>query len=91
MQAAFLAPQSAADGTSWTACGDAITRYNRLHVLNNTGTALQFRRAGAPTVFFTLKDGQAWSFAVIYAANLEFRRVDTSTTQITLNIEAELN
>lgn len=92
MQSYFLNPQSAAVGTTWTAIGDSTTRVNRVTVVNNTGTELEFRRAGSPATVHRLKDGQAYSYAIIFAANLEFRRVDTSNTQVTLySVEAELN
>lgn len=91
MKTKFLAIESDADGTQWTAFGGvtADDRYNRLHVLNNTGTALEFRRNGTSDVF-TLPDGMAWSFAIVHLGNIEFRRVDQSNTQVTPSAEAEL-
>jgi hypothetical protein len=91
MKTEFISVQTAATGTEWTALGGvaADDRFNRLAVVNNTGTALEFRRNGGGTSF-QLPDGMAWNFAIVHLGNLEVRRADTSNTQVTLYGEAEL-
>lgn len=92
MKAEFISIQTAATGTNWTAFGGADstdTRFNRLHVINNTGTTLSFRRNGGGTVF-NLPQGLTWSFAIVHLSNLEVKRTDESNTQVTIYAEAEL-
>lgn len=92
MKAEFISVQTAATGTNWTALGgadSAETRFNRVHIVNNTGTTLSFRRNGAGTAF-QLPQGLTWSFAIVHLSNLEVKRADESNTQVTLYGEAEL-
>jgi hypothetical protein len=92
MKAEFISVQTAATGTNWTALGgadSADTRFNRVHVINNTGTTLLFRRNGAG-VEFELPQGLTWSFAIVHLANLEVKRADESNTRVTIYAEAEL-
>jgi hypothetical protein len=59
-----------------------------LAVINNTGTELQFRRSNDTTPTFELKDGQAWEFPLsANAKEIEVRRTDNSTSQVTVKGE----
>lgn len=91
MKAEFISVQTAATGTNWTALGGvtADDRFNRVHIVNNTGTTLSFRRNGGGTVF-QLPQGLTWSFAIVHLGNLEVKRADDSNTQVTIYGEAEL-
>lgn len=77
-----IAAQTAADGTGWTAFESV--RASNLIVSNQTGTSLEFRQDGAG-VGFVVPNGTIFEFSEIGdAAQLEVRRVDTSTTQVTV-------
>lgn len=86
----FLSAQTAATGTNWTSFPAYVC--SMLHVLNNSGTSVHLRRKGETDAsrVFLLKDGQAWSVrSLTNADQVEFRRKDTSNTQVTLQAEAE--
>lgn len=88
----FLTASSSLTGTTWTSFPSAAP-VNVVHVLNNTGTDLVFRRSGDTSSTFVLPTSIAWSFrGLTDSSQLQFRRVDLSNTSVTLSsIEAELD
>jgi hypothetical protein len=88
-EAKFLKLVTSATGTTWVA-PTSITNVTVLHVINNTGATWEFRRTGDTSNTFQLPNGLAYSFRGLTNANqLEFRRADTSNTQLTAFAEAE--
>lgn len=87
--AQFTSLTTNATGTTWTAFA-SISPATTVHVLNNTGTTLEFRRSGGTAAVFQLPTSMAWSFkALTNSSQLECRRVDTSNTQVTVFAEVE--
>jgi hypothetical protein len=88
--AKFLKLITSATGTDWVAPA-STSNITVLHVINNTGSTWEFRRSGDTVATFQLPDGLAYSFRGLSNSNqLEFRRADTSGTQLTAFAEAEL-
>lgn len=77
-------------GTTWMSGAD-VSPATVVHVLNDTGTDLVFRRQGDTDATFVLPDTFAWSFRGLSNSNqLQFRRLDTTNTPVTAYAEVEL-
>lgn len=88
--AKFLKLVTSTTGSTWVAAPSAAP-VTVLHVLNDTGTDLEFRRSGDTSATFVLPDTFAWSFrGLTNSSQLEFRRVDTTNTPVSAYAEAEL-
>lgn len=84
--ATIITVQSASSGTGWAAFPS--TTCDTLDIVNNTGTDIEYRRGGAG-YSITIPDGSARAVtALTNASEIEVRRVDQSTTQVTLTAEA---
>jgi hypothetical protein len=84
--ATITSVQTASNGTDWTAFGSASC--SALNVANNTGTTLEYRRGGTGSTM-PIFDGYSCIIVGIANANeISVRRVDNSTTQVTLAAEA---
>jgi len=78
-------------GTTWVS-GENVNPASVFHVLNNTGTTLEFRRQGDTGALFQLPTNMAWSFKGLTNSNqLQFRRADTSNTPVTAWGEVEFS
>jgi hypothetical protein len=87
--AAFLTSvQTSATGTNFVTFPAYVC--DGVHVINNTGTTLAFKR-GSDSATFELPTGSGYSFYGITNANqLSVKRADDSNTQVTIkSIEAE--
>lgn len=79
-----------ADGSTFVAFPSA-TPVTVLHVLNNTGTSIDFARVGDASAIFTLPTAFAWSFrGLTDSSQIQVKRTDNSNTGVTLYAEAEL-
>lgn len=88
--AKFLTLITSGTGSTWVA-PSSVTNITVLHVINNTGQTLEFRRSGDTSATFQLPDGLAYSFRGLSNSNqLEFRRADLSSSPLTAYAEAEL-
>lgn len=88
--AKFIKLETNSTGTTWVSAAD-INPATVVHVLNNAGTNLEFRRQGDTSATFVIPDTFAWSFRGISNSNqLQFRRADTSNTPVTAYGEVEL-
>ena len=77
-------------GTTWVSGAD-VSPATVVHVLNDTGADLEFRRQGDTAATFVLPDTFAWSFRGLTNSNqLQFRRADTTNTPVTAYGEVEL-
>lgn len=86
----FLSLSSNTTGATWNTF-TSIKPATVLHVLNNTGTTLSFRRSGDTSAEFQLPTGMAWSFrGLTDTAQIQMRRTDVSGTSVTVYAEAEL-
>lgn len=85
--AAFGSVQTAADGTSWTALASAACKQVPLY--NDTGTTLLIRRGGAGTEFPHVDGTYITYRGLTNADQLEVKRQDESTTQVTAYYEIE--
>ena len=84
--ATILSATTAAGGTTFVAFGSQAC--SALDVVNNSGVTIEIRRDGAG-VAIPLLPGQARLFVGIANANqLGVRRLDQSTTQVTVHGEA---
>jgi len=82
----ILTVQSASSGTGWAAFPS--TTCDTLDIVNNTGTDIEYRRGGGGSSI-VIPDGSARAVtAITNASEIEVRRVDQSTTQVTLTAEA---
>jgi len=82
-----LSVQTAATGTDWSAF--ASQPLKQLTVSNQTGTDIEFRQDGAG-VGFILPNGSIFTFfGITNADQIEARRVDTSSTQVTVTARWE--
>lgn len=78
-------------GSTWVS-GSNVSPATVVHVLNNTGTTIEFRRQGDTASTFQLPTGMAWSFRGLTNSNqLQFRRSDTSNTTVTAWGEVEFS
>lgn len=79
-----LQVETAADGESYTALASRKAREVKL--TNNTGTAIDVRRAGSSDSPFELVDGDTQIFRVVGSTGeIEVKRSDDSTSQVTLS------
>lgn len=79
--------QTAATGTNYTALTAQVCRV--VHIINDTGTALEVRQNGAG-VALPVATGTGFSFfGVTNASELSVRRTDTSNTQVTVKYRWE--
>lgn len=84
--AVIVTMQSQATGANWTAF--AARPCEALDIVNNTGTALEYRRGGAGASI-VIPDGSSRLVVGITDANqISMRRVDQSNTQVTITAEA---
>jgi len=82
-----LSLTTAANGTDWVAY--ASQRLSRLTVSNQSGTTIEFRQGGAG-VGFRVPSGQFFTFHNIgSASDIEARRVDLNTSQVTVTARWE--
>lgn len=85
----FLSLSSNTTGTTWNSF-PSVTPATVLHVLNNTGTTLSFRRSGDTSAEFQLPTGIAWSFrGITDSSQIQMRRTDTSNSSVTAYAEVE--
>lgn len=87
--AKFIPLITSGTGTTWVS-GANVSPATVVHVLNNTGTTITFRRQGDTAATFELPTSMAWSFRGLTNSNqLQFRRADTSNTPVTAWGEVE--
>lgn len=80
--AGHLSLQTNADGTTYTAFSSQACK--QLTVSNQSGTTLEFQQGGSG-VAFQVPTGSFYTFfGLSNASSLGARRVDTSTTQVTI-------
>jgi hypothetical protein len=85
----FLSLSSNTTGTTWNTF-QSVTPATVLHVLNNTGTTISFRRTGDTSAEFQLPTGIAWSFrGLTDSAQMQMRRTDLSNSSVTVYSEVE--
>lgn len=85
----FLSLSSNTTGSTWNSFS-SVTPATVLHVLNNSGTTLSFRRSGDTSAEFQLPTGIAWSFrGITDSAQLQMRRTDLSNSSVTVYAEVE--
>ena len=78
----IVSAQTASTGTNWTAFGSL--ECNWLDLVNNTGTAIEFRLDGAGSAI-EIPDGAAYTIPVGTNANrVSVKRADDSNTQVTV-------
>ena len=88
--AKFLSLTTSGTGSTFSAFPSAAP-VTVLHVLNNTGTDMQFVREGDTNSPFTLPTAFAWSFrGLTNSSQIQARRADQSNTTVTLYAEVEL-
>lgn len=79
--------QTNADGTTFTAFASRIAK--RLVIANNTGTDIEFRQGGSG-VSITIPNGTNFElYGFDNISNIQVRRADTSTTQVTVTARWE--
>ena len=82
----IVSAQTNSTGTNWTAYASQVC--DALDIVNNSGTAIEYRRDGAGSAI-PIPDGSARLVVGISNADeIEIRRVDTSNTQVTVTAEA---
>lgn len=88
-RATILSTQTDAVGTNWTAIGGASGASAwGVDIVNNTGTALEYRRNGIGASM-VIPDGTSRLVLGISNTNqISVRRVDVSNTQVTFGAEA---
>jgi hypothetical protein len=74
--------ETSATGTNWVAFETQTCK--QLTLVNDTGTAMEFRQDGAGVAIPVADDALFTIFGIENAAQIEVRRVDTSNTQVTL-------
>jgi len=85
----FLSLSSNTTGTTWNSFS-TVNPATVLHVLNNSGTTLSFRRSGDTSAEFQLPTGVAWSFRGLSdSSQIQMRRTDTSNSSVTIYAEVE--
>lgn len=85
----FLSLSSNTTGSTWNSF-PSVNPATVLHVLNNTGTTLSFRRSGDTSAEFQLPTGIAWSFrGITDSAQIQMRRTDVDNTSVTAYAEVE--
>jgi hypothetical protein len=89
----FLSAQTSSTGTNWvslTAGGvSAVTPINEVLFINDSGTTIQFRKSFDPTSVMQITDAKFYLIeGVNSTAQIEFRRADTSNTQVTIFVDA---
>ena len=82
----IVTAQTNATGTSWTAF--AGQKCLALDLVNNTGTAIEYRRNGAGASMVLADKSARLIVGVSNANQIQVRRVDTSNTQVTVQAEA---
>lgn len=84
--AVIVSATTAATGSNWTAYGSNVC--NALDLVNNTGTAIEYRRGGAGNTI-PLPDRSSRLIVGITNTNqIEIRRVDQSNSTVTVTGEA---
>lgn len=78
---------TAATGTNWTAFASQDCK--QLTLVNNTGTALEFRQDGAGAAVPVFNATYFTIFGISNTSDISVRRVDNSGTQVTLNARWE--
>jgi hypothetical protein len=77
--------QTAATGANYTAFGAAACV--GLDLVNNSGTAIEYRRGAAGTSFVIPDGASRFIEGITNASQIDVRRVDQSNTQVTLSAE----
>lgn len=81
-----LSVQTAATGTNWVSFADQAA--GSLDVCNNSGTAIEYRRVGTTPTFLVPNGAWRKIIGITNANQIEFRRIDTSNTQVAITAEA---
>lgn len=82
----IVSVQTAAVGTDYAAF--ASTACTALDIVNNTGTAIEYRRGGAGETIEIPNGAARLILGITNANQIDVRRVDTSNTQVTVRAEA---
>lgn len=84
--ATIVTVQTENPGTGWADFSSEIC--DALDIVNNTGVAIEYRRAGSGNSIQIPNGGSRLVAGISNAAEISVRRVDTSNTQVTLTAEA---
>ena len=86
---AIISATTAASGTGYTAY--ASTSCNQLDIVNNSGTAIEYRRGATGSTIPIPTGTSRLVVGITNASSIDIRRVDTSTTQVAIAAECIVN
>ncbi len=84
-QVTIVELQTAVLGTDWVAFGDYAC--DSLHIMNNTGTTIMYRRNGNDPGFPILDKTTHLIIGITNSNEVSIRRLDISNTQVTVQVE----